>query len=358
MPIKLGDQQTYPTMIRVFKTAQQKIEKNIELKIDQISQSISKLEKNLGYTPNPRIKFIQKKNGTFRRIICPDNEHKEILREIKNIITLIITYSGGWSLSGTQANRIYEHSHANIRSYSRPSLSSDIKRKLNLNDNINSARARWLSDSSISKKTYMVRIDLNRAYESVSIFQAINNFYNLPLCMPGLNSILDRLNPLKEFFIKMCGFENVLPIGYPTSSILFDITAYHIDEKIISVLKDKILGYFRYVDDIFFIIKEENINMLGLIKSLVEEEGFRINKKKIVVSEFKSGWKLLGYTITDSIRVPKKIIKKIKSLIKIYNRYHNEEIRCKLAGLLGAFFYKYRKEDALKQIEIRNYYTR
>ena len=225
--------------------------------------------------------------------------------------------------------------------------------------------------------TYLVKIDIKNAFESID---AINSIQLLKAHLitqyefkPLIDPIIDHPN-----FLKFISHNGIAPIGYPTSNILFELAMIALDKEFrdfkipeafikpsldpnaIFYIKNRI-SYFRYVDDLTFIVPKDSLKVIGILKSIVEEHGFVINKHKIKVINFKSGWKVFNLSITKGdINFQYNIPKKVRNLVKtlIYNfvkipllpefKDQESKLKSRIVGILGYYWPKTKPDDILK----------
>lgn len=256
----------------------------------------------LNKRPNltPQVIQIKKRTGGFRTVYIPNDEHKEQLRKFLRLAKYILASRHNNSYISNSIIRSLKKSPRDICHYKPTDVES----------------------------CSLVSIDLKSAFDSVNI--------NIPLEQLKYlhNSIIDTsllsvyrlliVHPdLREFLT----YKNRIPTGYPTSNLLYEIALYALDKKLNEIkfpvsgkYKDlfnpTVLIYriYRYVDDIKIFISTIAEPMIGVVKQIIEEFGFIINKKKLSVKKYREGWKVFNLSIGKTIKIPKKVRNKIRGL--------------------------------------------
>lgn len=204
-------------------------------------------------------------------------------------------------------------------------------------------------------KLSLISLDLKNAFESVSIdtvYERLLALSSIPKIPELFIKIITHTN-FKDFVF----YNNRIPTGYPTSNFLYEhamisledrLTKLKVPEKYKDLLdaNDLKLIKFRYVDDIKILITTTAVPFVGVIKNIIEELGFVINKKKISIKEFKEGWKVFNLSVSSSgrLKIPKKVRNKLRALNyrlkKSSNAEEKEAFERKIAGILGYYWPK------------------
>jgi hypothetical protein len=105
--------------------------------------------------------------------------------------------------------------------------------------------------------------------------------------------------------LKVCQFNNEIPIGFITSPVLSELYMEGFDSAIAEFLRDKEMIYTRYADDILisssYKMNKETVNdIYSILGSLLEEKSLQINKKKFrvgYINRIGDHFKYLGLNI-------------------------------------------------------------
>jgi hypothetical protein len=148
-----------------------------------------------------------------------------------------------------------------------------------------------------------LKIDIQKFFNSIKYLE-FSNF---------LKKTLENFCVIDKDFknlLKLCMYNNMLPLGLITSPILSDIYLHEFDKKIKNFLHeyDKNIIFTRYADDMFFSCKEEmNSNDINYITKLLDEElakiNLQINQEKTVVKNLRNVGdhvKILGINIVKT----------------------------------------------------------
>ncbi|MDF3821725.1 retron St85 family RNA-directed DNA polymerase [Leptospira sp. 96542] len=79
----------------------------------------------------------------------------------------------------------------------------------------------------------------------------------------------------------LCCLDNGLPQGACTSPMLSNIVAKRLDYRLSGLAKKFNLKYTRYADDLTFSGSSLPVNLISICRTIISNEGFRINEKKI-----------------------------------------------------------------------------
>lgn len=135
---------------------------------------------------------------------------------------------------------------------------------------------------------------------------------------------------------KLCtNNENVLPQGAPTSPGISNIVLLKLDKRLSELAKKSNCCYTRYADDITFSGPKSIKALLPLICSIVEDEGFQINRKKIRLQYSNQRQEVTGLTVNKKVSLSKAKIKEIENAIYYCQKYgvesHMKRINCEKA---------------------------
>lgn len=218
--------------------------------------------------------FIDKKNGEKRKINAPSLALRIVQRWVlENILYKIKTsqYSYGFTKGKRNGS---------------PLVYCAEKHKNNL---------------------YVLKLDLKNFYPSIKREKVYYAFLNI-----GYNADISNL------LTNICVVDDELPQGAVTSPYLANLICRKLDLRIAGYCNKRNIVYTRYADDLVFSCDDRELlrKIYGMVKKIVEDEGFCLNQKKTVFMTPKSHKEVLGVTINDSlIKAPKEIKRSIRAMI-------------------------------------------
>ena len=218
--------------------------------------------------------FIKKKDGNKRKINSPSLALKIVQRwTLENILYKIKTsqYSYGFK--------------RDIRKGS-PLVYCAEKHKNNL---------------------YVLKLDLKNFYPSIKRESVCYIFKNV-----GYNADISNL------LTNICVVNDELPQGAVTSPYLANLVCRKLDFRIAGYCNKRNIVYTRYADDLTFSCDDRELlrKIYGMIKKIVEDEGFCLNQKKTVFMTPKNHKEVLGVTINDGLlKAPKEVKKDIRAML-------------------------------------------
>jgi retron-type reverse transcriptase len=125
----------------------------------------------------------------------------------------------------------------------------------------------------------------------------------------------------KTYFISLG--PRCLPQGAPTSPALTNTLCLRLDQRLSGLAKKLGWRYTRYADDLTFSLpaghqgKPRLGTLLGVVRRIVEEEGFRIHPEKTRVSRSGGRQKVTGLVVngTEGPRVPRKLKRQLRAAV-------------------------------------------
>ena len=154
---------------------------------------------------------------------------------------------------------------------------------------------------------YVFKLDLKDFYPSIKREKVYYAFANI-----GYNADVSNL------LTNICVVDDELPQGAVTSPYLANLICRKLDLRIAGYCNKRNIVYTRYADDLTFSCDDRELlrKIYGMVKKIVEDEGFCLNQKKTVFMTPKSHKVVLGVTINDSLlKAPKEIKKSIRAMI-------------------------------------------
>lgn len=152
-----------------------------------------------------------------------------------------------------------------------------------------------------------MKLDIKNFYPSIKREKIFYEFVNV-----GYNTEISNL------LTNLCVIKNKLPQGAVTSPYLANLICRGLDMRVAGYCNKRNIIYTRYADDLTFSCDDRDLlrNIYGMIKKIVEDEGFKLNCNKTVFMTPKNHKKILGITINDNtIKAPKEMKKVIRAMI-------------------------------------------
>ena len=116
-----------------------------------------------------------------------------------------------------------------------------------------------------------------------------------------------------------------LPQGYPTSPILSNLVCDALDRKLLGIADRYCCNYSRYADDITFSsnvnLFTKNHNFINEVYKIIEGAGFIVNSSKERLQCSHQRQICTGLIVSDIVNVKKSIIREVRSLLYIWERY-------------------------------------
>ena len=154
---------------------------------------------------------------------------------------------------------------------------------------------------------YVLKLDLKSFYPSIKREKVFYTFVNI-----GYNSDISNL------LTNICVLDDELPQGAITSPYLANLVCRQLDLRIAGYCNRRNIVYTRYADDLTFSSDDGQLlkNIHGMIKKIVEDEGFFLNQRKTVFKTPKGHKVVLGLTINDSLlKASKEMKRNIRAMI-------------------------------------------
>ena len=133
---------------------------------------------------------------------------------------------------------------------------------------------------------------------------------------------------------QICCSSNKLPQGAPTSPVISNMICARIDSQMRLLAKEKHCTYTRYADDITFSTrqakfprdiayrgKEDSVLVGQRLLSIIEENGFKINWKKVRLQHKNYSQEVTGLTVNQFPNVDRRFIRKISSMLHVWDKF-------------------------------------
>lgn len=184
--------------------------------------------------------------------------------------------------------------------------------------------------------SFFMRLDIENFFPS----------FSLGLLYTVLQEHIEDYEAL--FTVKeLCTLHDKLPQGICTSPVLSNVLFRRVDQRILKycqtieegrrhthtserVKGEKIvIRYTRYADDMLFSSNcfdfGENLNFLRMVRRILKENGFQINKQKTVIGKDKVV--LNGYVLDNKLHLSRKKLQNINRILYFFRDKNTEEYR-------------------------------
>jgi len=161
--------------------------------------------------------------------------------------------------------------------------------------------------------TEFYKIDLENFFGSIPFRRVMKVFLN---CGYSKN--------VSYFLSNLCTLKNQLPQGASTSPSLSNIISKRLDKRISKLSYLTKINYSRYSDDLSFSGEKIPITFQHLVKKIILEEGFTLNKKKeIYVNGINKKKIITGISISngEELKLPRVYKRNLKLEIFKYLKY-------------------------------------
>lgn len=116
---------------------------------------------------------------------------------------------------------------------------------------------------------YLLKMDLKDFFPSIKLTRIISAF-----------RYLGYYPRMAYYLARLCCEEDHLPQGAPTSPILSNIIAKHLDVRLSGLAERFGYAYTRYADDLTFSGDWISVKFIDSVKDVVNDEGFSVNDEK------------------------------------------------------------------------------
>jgi len=191
-------------------------------------------------------------------------------------------------------------------------------------------------------RKYILKLDISDFFESIGLKRVYSAFYRMGYT-PGVSSCLailctSKINDFKysqleeqpdvqNLFAELRKKDEAFLIqGAPTSPALANIICYRMDRRIIGLSKGIKFNYSRYADDMTFSADRlSDLPKAGMIKRIVESEGFHLNENKTELLHLGNRQIVTGLLVDGHVRVPGSYKKDIRRHIHFCLKYGGRE---------------------------------
>jgi RNA-directed DNA polymerase len=179
-----------------------------------------------------------------------------------------------------------------------------------------------------AKKRYVLNIDLKDFFPSINFGRVRGMFMATPYNLhPDVATILAQI----------CCYNNQLPQGAPTSTIITNMICAKMDSQLQRLAKDCKATYTRYADDITFSTTlpqfpnylaytgteedTEKIFIGNRLLAIIHENGFEVNEQKIRLQVKGNHQEVTGLTTNVFPNVDRKYVRQIRAMLYAWAKF-------------------------------------
>ena len=175
-------------------------------------------------------------------------------------------------------------------------------------------------------KRLILNIDLKSFFSSVHFGRIRGRLMSRPYVLT---------NDIATTIASLCTLDGHLPIGAPTSPILANIVASHLDGELTSLAREHGCFYSRYADDItfstnrrslpkalvFFDDKEQKYVVGSTLSGTIQKTGFEINPRKTRLLDKGSSQEITGIVINRFPNVRREFLRNLRAALNAWEKY-------------------------------------
>ncbi len=162
-----------------------------------------------------------------------------------------------------------------------------------------------------TNKKYILKMDITDFFGSIRFDQVYNTAFNSRYYPKQIGVMLTTF----------CCLNEVLPQGAPTSPAISNIVMKNFDENIGNWCKKRGISYTRYCDDITFSSDKPLYHVFVKAKTMLEDMGFEINKKKTHFITTAARQSVTGLTVNDKVAVSKEYKRRLRQEVYYALKY-------------------------------------
>ncbi|HEY9693427.1 MAG TPA: reverse transcriptase family protein [Oculatellaceae cyanobacterium] len=151
-------------------------------------------------------------------------------------------------------------------------------------------------------------------FQSFGYSQAVATIFGL-LCTDPI--VEERELGGKTSFVELK--QGRLPQGSPTSPAITNIICRSLDGRLSAIAEKYGFAYTRYVDDLTFSARGENVrnisNIIQQTQSIITHEGFAINQEKTRILRNSQQQQVTGIVVNEKINISRKTLKSFRATL-------------------------------------------
>lgn len=190
-------------------------------------------------------------------------------------------------------------------------------------------------------RKYILKIDIANFFETIDYMKVYKAFRKMgyeksvsvclaTLCTTKIDDYrfeqLEDQEDIQALFEKLKERPPFLAQGAPTSPGLANIVCYRMDRRMMGLANKHGFNYSRYADDMTFSAdNKESLPKIGMIRQIIESEGFHLKEDKTELLHEGNRQIVTGLLVDSRVRVPGSYKKDILRHIHFCQKYGGRE---------------------------------
>jgi retron-type reverse transcriptase len=150
----------------------------------------------------------------------------------------------------------------------------------------------------------------------------------------GLFSTIGYDSGVAWTLARLTTFRNRLPQGAPSSPSISNIVCQKLDRRVSGYCRRRGWVYTRYCDDLTISGDGPMGKSIEIIRGIVEDEGFALNKRKTRVSRRGTSQQVTGLVVNNGVRLPRERRRRVRAMFCDASRFP-ERWRTRVSELQG-----------------------
>jgi retron-type reverse transcriptase len=162
-----------------------------------------------------------------------------------------------------------------------------------------------------TRKSTIIRLDLEDFFPSIEL--------------PKVRAVFVRLGypySVALALSRLCTVQGRLPQGAPTSPAVSNLVCGRMDRRLTGLAQRLDFDYTRYADDLIFSSNDPRLpQLIPLLKQVVEEEGYRVNERKLRIMRQSARQLVTGVVTNERPTLPREHRRRLRAAL---HRLHTE----------------------------------
>lgn len=204
------------------------------------------------------------------------------------------------------------------------------------------------------RQKLVFNIDIKDFFPSISYKRVVDMFTS-----PPCNLSFD----IAQIIATLCCFDNQLPQGAPTSSVISNMICDRLDTQLQALAGKHQYTYTRYADDITFsthkrafhtsitqIMEQGDVQVGNLLEQIIFQNGFVVNPDKVRLQRATQRQEVTGITVNEFPNVQRKLVRQVRAMLHAWDKFNLTRAADEYARKYASNKIKQSKEKMFKQI--------